>query len=251
VIASVTTEQPETGLSSRSSGIETLESLRRAGHERLYPSITNPNWLVLRRRREIFKRWITQLEGRELSVLDLGGRIQPYRPLVESRLGRYFAVDLVINPLVSIVGRGEQIPVCSEEFDLVFCTQVLEYVADPVAVISEIHRILKPGGTLFLSVPAVFPRDSVEDKWRFLPGSLRVLVSGFSHSEIVAEGSSVSGFCRTFAVSMVTFTKPVMLQKILAVTAVPIVNLLAASLESLLRSSNDQLSANFSVLARK
>src|ERR1700687_1000974 len=107
--------------------METLDTVHREGRERLYPSLTNPSWLVLRRRREIFRKWLSQLDARQLDVLDVGGRIQAHRPLLAGRLSRYVAVDIRKTPLVNIVARGEQIPVASGQFDLVICSQVLEY----------------------------------------------------------------------------------------------------------------------------
>src|ERR1700722_6508239 len=88
----------------------TLDEVARQGRDRLFPSLTNPNWLVLRRRREIFSHWLGQLPSGELDVLDIGGRIQPYRRLIANRLRRYVAVDLRRTPLVDIVARGEDLP---------------------------------------------------------------------------------------------------------------------------------------------
>ena len=68
-------------ISSRMSQTETLEEVQRQGKERLYPSLANPNWLVLRRRREIFLRWLENVRSSDLFVLDVGGWIQPYRAL--------------------------------------------------------------------------------------------------------------------------------------------------------------------------
>jgi len=45
------------------------------------------------------------------------------------------------------------VPVEDGSFDAVLCSEVLEHVADPVKVVQEFARILKPGGTLFLSAP--------------------------------------------------------------------------------------------------
>jgi len=231
--------------------MERLDVVNREGRDRLYPSLTNPSWLVLRRRREIFRKWLARVDSRDLDVLDVGGRIQPYRPLLEGRLRRYVAVDLRRTPLVNIVARGEQIPLASAQFDLVICTQVLEYIPEPGAVIAEIHRVLKPGGRLVLSVPAVFPRDSDHDSWRFLPGSLRCLLRSFRDVEVVAEGSSVAGVFRTAGVCLVMFVKPAFIVKLLRFTLIPVLNITAASLESLFRSSNDQFAANFSAFAKK
>jgi SAM-dependent methyltransferase len=231
--------------------MESLEEVTREGRRRLFPSLTNPSWLVLRKRRQIFQKWLANLGSHDLTVLDIGGRIQPYRPLLESRLRRYVAVDLRRTPLVNVVARGEQIPVAGAQFDLVICTQMLEYARDPGAVIAEMHRVLKPGGFLLLSVPAVFPQDSEYDSWRFMAPGLRILLRSFNQLEIVPEGTSVAGFFRTVSVCTVVFARPVLLGKLIQFTLVPILNLLAFCLEVLFPNSNQQLTANFSAFAQK
>src|SRR6266550_8819834 len=107
------------------------EEVIRESQERLYPSITNPNWLVLRKRREIFKHWLRGLQVNNLKVLDVGGRLQPYRKLLERNAVYYIAVDIRIAALVDVVARGEQLPFASGSFDLALCTQVLQYVPEP------------------------------------------------------------------------------------------------------------------------
>src|SRR5437867_905175 len=97
---------------------ETLEQVERAGRERLYPSITNPNWLVLRKRRQLFIGWLKNTPAGKLSVLDVGGRIQPYRILLGERCARYVAMDLRLTPLVDVVGHGERLPFRSQQFDI-------------------------------------------------------------------------------------------------------------------------------------
>ena len=229
----------------------TLEEVNRQGRERLYPSLTNPSWLILSARREIFRSWLARLNGDGLRVLDVGGRIQPYRPLIEGRLKQYVAVDLGRTPLVNIHGRGEQLPLASGEFDLVVCTQVLEYVFDPAAVISEMHRVLKPGGCLLLSVPSVWPRDSKSEYWRFLPAGIERMLGGFSNVEIVAEGGSVTGFFRSVNACLDIFVRYSVLRWIFRHTLCPLLNLSGIFLERVAGSSNDQFAANYSALARK
>ena len=133
--------------------------------------------------------------------------LQPYRPLLGGRVRRYVAIDLRRTSVVNIVARGEQMPLASARFDLVICTQVLEYIPEPAAVVAEIYRVLKPGGCLLLSAPAVFPRDSDRDIWRFLPGSLRYLLCSFHDVEVVAAGSTVVGLFRTICVCLVMFAR--------------------------------------------
>jgi SAM-dependent methyltransferase len=229
---------------------ETAEGVSREARERLYPGITNPNWLVLRARRKLFTQWVARLGGSSLRVLDVGGRLQPYRPLLEGRTTQYYSVDLIAGPCVNAVGTAENLPFASGQFDLVLCTQMLEYVPCPQKAVTEIHRVLRPSGCLFLSAPAVFPRDSDPEYWRFLPSSLRLLLQNFSEVEVVAEGSSISGLLRTVNVSLITFS-PKIVRSALRYTATPALNTLAVILEGLTRTRNDQLSANFSAFARK
>jgi SAM-dependent methyltransferase len=50
-----------------------------------------------------------------------------------------------------------QLPFDDEVFDLVICAEVLEHLADHNAALSEVDRVLKPGGELVVSVPRFFP----------------------------------------------------------------------------------------------
>lgn len=50
-----------------------------------------------------------------------------------------------IEPLV-IQGAIEQLPFADQSFDIVHCHDVLEHCQDPLKGLSEIQRILKPGG---------------------------------------------------------------------------------------------------------
>jgi SAM-dependent methyltransferase len=229
----------------------TLDEGTRQGRDRLFPSLTNPNWLVLRERRKIFDRWLAQLSLGELDVLDVGGRIQPYRALIANRLRRYVALDLRLTPLVDVVARAEQLPLGDARFDLVICTQVLEYVAQPSLVFCEIHRVLRPGGALLLSVPSACPIDSEGECWRFLPAGLRHLLAGFTRVEVVAEGSSVAGLFRTVNTCFDIFVRYPAARSVYRRSLAPLVNLLGALMENVFGSGNEQFAVNYSVLAEK
>jgi SAM-dependent methyltransferase len=228
----------------------TLNDVMQQGRARLFPSLTNPNWLVLRERRKLFDHWLGQLPSRELEVLDIGGRIQPYRALIANRLRRYLAVDLRLTPLVDVVARGEQLPLGSDRFDLVICTQVLEYVAQPSLVLGEIHRVLKPGGVLLLSVPSACP-DVGEECWRFLPSGLHHLLADFTRVEVAAEGGSVAGFFRTVNACLDIFMRYPAARSAYRYSFCPLLNLTGALLESVSGRRNEQFVANYSVLAEK
>jgi 2-polyprenyl-6-hydroxyphenyl methylase / 3-demethylubiquinone-9 3-methyltransferase len=46
-------------------------------------------------------------------------------------------------------GFGEALPADDDEFDVVICCDVLEHVADLTRVVSEVGRVLRPGGLFF------------------------------------------------------------------------------------------------------
>jgi SAM-dependent methyltransferase len=227
-----------------------LQQVDRAGRERLYPSITNPSWLVLQKRREIFLQWVDRLPATGLNVLDIGGRLQPYRQLLGTRVKRYVGVDLQVTPLVDVLASGEALPLRDDSFDLTICTQVLQYVVDPPQLLSEVHRVLRPNGYLLLSVPSAALRDSDQECWRFLPYGLRQMLSQFRVVEIVPEGSSVAGFFRTVNVCLSVFVRYPSLRAVYHHTISPILNWTGFALDRVARK-NDQFAVNYSVLAQK
>jgi SAM-dependent methyltransferase len=54
---------------------------------------------------------------------------------------------------IDYVSDAAAIPVPNASFDAVLCTEVLEHVPDPVAVVQELARVLRPGGKLLLTAP--------------------------------------------------------------------------------------------------
>lgn len=47
----------------------------------------------------------------------------------------------------------ESIPVADDCYDFILCTEVLEHVPSPSAVLKELYRVLRPSGILFITVP--------------------------------------------------------------------------------------------------
>ncbi len=56
--------------------------------------------------------------------------------------------------------------------------ELLEHVPGPRTVLTEIGRVLKPGGRVLISVPSTIPRHDDHDYWRFTAQGLGQLCSG-------------------------------------------------------------------------
>jgi SAM-dependent methyltransferase len=224
--------------------------LLKTAHARLYPSLTNPNYLVLRARRSIFTEWIRDIEPGS-RVLDVGGRYQPYRPLLEQKACQYVAVDVQKTELVDVVANGEALPFRDGSFDLIIATGVFEYFHEPHQAAQRMHQILTPGGTLLLSVAAVAPRFVDEECWRYMPRGLKQVLSPFGDVTIRPEVSSIGGLCRFMNLGFHDFLKVRPLKAAYALTACPVMNLIGLGFERARLTTNDQWTGNYSVRAIK
>ncbi len=55
------------------------------------------------------------------------------------------------------VANGLSLPFTDNCFDKIICSEVLEHIPDYLSVLTEINRVLKPGGVFAASVPRFFP----------------------------------------------------------------------------------------------
>src|ERR1700722_4836691 len=209
------------------------EELQNLARRRLHPSLTNPNYLVLRGRARLITKWLKQISGEDLRVLDIGGRYQPYRPLLQSRVRQYVALDVIATKLVDAVGKGEQLPFRCNTFDLVIATGVFEYFPRPHVAAEQVYDVLKPGGVLLMSVGAVSPRFVDAEHWRSMRAGLRSVLSPFSEVEIVPEVFSLGGFCRLINAGLNIFARYEFVRRSFAVTIFPLANIAGLGLEKL------------------
>lgn len=218
---------------------------------RLYPSLSDPNYLVLRSRRLILSRWARQFDGRHLTILDIGGRYQPYKPLLGGSAAKYIAVDLVKTACVNAVASGEALPFRPRTFDIVIATQVMDYFKQPTVAVQQMREVLKPGGTLLASIPACAPSFNEHERWRFTRAGLSELLSHFAEVEIIPELYSLGSVVRTLNLALDSFVRYQFARSIYRSTGCPVLNLLGYGLEKLKLTSNDQFAANYSVRAVK
>lgn len=68
--------------------------------------------------------------------------------------------------IVGDLGTAGTLP--EDAFDCIVITQTLQYVFDLTCSISQIHRALKPGGSVLATVPAISPVDHNDWQWYWL-----------------------------------------------------------------------------------
>jgi len=136
------------------------------------------------------------LGGFKGEVLDVGCGRMPYKRLILSSISRVtscIGLDLATSDygVADLFWDGQTIPLPNASVDTAMLTEVLEHCPDGEAVLREVHRVLRPGGFLFLTVPFIWPIHCVPyDEFRYTPFSLRRLLekAGFPNPAIEATG---------------------------------------------------------------
>ena len=121
-------------------------------------------------------------------ILDAGAGTLNLRSLLESHGTQYVSMDIsTIRAKVDIIGDIQNMPhVASNQFDTIFCSEVLEHVPEPWKAISEFHRVLKVGGIVIITVPHLSGlHEEPHDYYRYTPYALNFLLSknGFEVKE--------------------------------------------------------------------
>lgn len=225
-----------------------LRNAAEASAFRLNPSNRDVDSLIFRHRRPILEQWLGELPA-NIDVLDVGGRIQPYRALIASKIRCYFGLDLQFAGMVDVVATAVSIPVRSGSLDLVLCTDTLQYVPDPAAALCEMHRVLKPGAQLILSTRGQYPEHH-DELWRFLPDGLRHLARAFRQVEVKPEGHSGSGIMTALNVLLHRNVESATLERVTARTSRPLINALGLALDRM-APDDTRFTCGFSLRAIK
>jgi len=94
-------------------------------------------------------------------------------------------------------GDALQLPFADEEFDRVVAAEVLEHVPGDIQAIGELARVLRPGGTMAVSVPRWFPEVvcwKLSDDYHNTPGGhIRIYTDKELITKITASGLEYDG----------------------------------------------------------
>ncbi|MEA2626347.1 MAG: hypothetical protein QOD06_2392 [Candidatus Binatota bacterium] len=107
-----------------------------------YPSLTNDSF-----QRLAIGRFLDSFPHGSL-VVDVGTSLRESDP-------RVLRLDLVFSRNLDLVGDAHALPFLDATVDGILCTGLIEHVADPIQLVEEIRRVLRPGGRAYATAPFI------------------------------------------------------------------------------------------------
>jgi SAM-dependent methyltransferase len=147
-------------------------------------SILQKNWLIARRLEQEMRAAARKASG---LLLDAGCGEKPYARIFESTVARHIGLDVPDSPLIDrhtdILGAMQTLPLKDGSVSTILCTEALQYVPAPHAVMAEFFRVLKHRGVLILTTTQMWHvTNPPHDRFRFTEYGLRTLAdaAGFT-----------------------------------------------------------------------
>ncbi|VAX12935.1 hypothetical protein MNBD_GAMMA24-1051 [hydrothermal vent metagenome] len=144
--------------------------------DRLKYTVIHPQWQANRLHRQS-QRILSTIEN--ALVLDVGSGNASYRIAKSNRLVRidYPETGKHYRNRPDVHADARTLPFATASVDTVFLLEVLEHITDTDQVLTEIKRVLKPGGILYISAPFIYPaHDLPHDYFRFSVEGLQYLL---------------------------------------------------------------------------
>ncbi|MCB0195311.1 MAG: class I SAM-dependent methyltransferase [Anaerolineae bacterium] len=122
-------------------------------------------------------------------IIDFGSSSRSLTTLFEAELAHKLCVSLDINSVYrpNITADICDLPLETDSIDGIICAAILEHVYNPFAAVSELYRILRPGGKLFIYVPWMYQyhgNNQYNDFYRYSRDGLRYMLRDFSNVEL-------------------------------------------------------------------
>ena len=139
-------------------------------------------------------------------LLDFGCGSKPYQALFS--VSEYVGTDLEVSgddhrhEAIDVYYDGRTLPFTDESFDSIFSSEVFEHVFNLSQILDELHRVLKPGGHMLLTVPFVWDEHEIPyDFARYTSFGLKHILreKGFVVVQEKKTTSYVSTICQMWA----------------------------------------------------
>jgi SAM-dependent methyltransferase len=161
-----------------------VEEIRRS---RRHPRVTQFDYLHVRRLVDDLADAVKRLPTEPRDVLDVYCGTRPYDDLFPAA-ARMVGFDVADRFGLADVVSSEFLPFPGESFDVVLCTQAFYYIPEPSEAVEEIRRVLRPGGTVLITVPVVWEYDTRTIEHRYTEPGLARLFAGWEEVWIVENG---------------------------------------------------------------
>ncbi len=142
---------------------------------------------------EFIDTWKSNIQG---SVLDIGAGTWDYPRKTLQKNCKYLSVDNFLHPNVDLICDIHHLDRVfePESWDFILCFDVLEHVQQPVTVVQQVKKLLKPGGIFLATTPYFYPLHSnaqTQDYWRISADALKFILldaSGYSQVDVQTYG---------------------------------------------------------------
>jgi SAM-dependent methyltransferase len=162
-------------------------SVAAARRTRRHPRPWQFDYLHLRRLLDDLRPALAALAEPGDVVLDVFCGSRPYDDLVAPGV-RIVGLDIEDRYGVADIVTTEFLPGDDAAYDGVACIEAFHYVVDPQHGVRELHRVVKPGGRVLVSVPLVWEYDRSIVEHRYTSGSLRQLFDAWDDVVVVENG---------------------------------------------------------------
>lgn len=130
------------------------------GYEKQRQNVLSPGTLSLERHRLmwLYLKNETGFFKDQLKVLHMAPEQSFYKRFRKLQNLDYITCDLN-SPIADVKADIQDLPFEDNSFDVIFCNHVLEHVADDKRALSELYRVMKPGGWGIFQVPIRYQLD--------------------------------------------------------------------------------------------
>ncbi|TFZ04205.1 class I SAM-dependent methyltransferase [Ramlibacter rhizophilus] len=185
------------------------------------------NWLMKRALNSAVARHLHLLQGR---VYDFGCGTMPYEADILERAEEYVGVDwsntLHGTRCELVADLNSPLPIPSESADAIVSFEVLEHLCEPLNMLREANRILRPGGVILITVPFQWwVHESPWDYFRYTRFGLDYLLRKAGFEDVCVE--ETTGFWEMWVLklnyqSLRLIKGPRLLRKLIRAILVPL-----------------------------